>query len=176
MVTVAEPRQSLRIGFFRSFAAYDIPLRPQDPISFEDTKALSSYCLVQFEPEGRISSFTKIILERQGSGELPLAERFEPGAVMFFKESAPGEEMQRLLSKSVPYSETQNQEAYYRGTVASSGRGLCWELLARKVLFKETYKYHPDGKLKERVVHRGDGSVSRWLYDEKGQAVPVTEE
>lgn len=157
----------MRVAFFKSFAAYDVPLRPQGPISFEETAGLSSYCIAQLQEDGRIASLTKIIVERQNRGELLLPERSEPGSVIFFKVVA-GEEPNPNTLQPMGYAETRDLEAYYQGVVDISGLTLHWEHLLRKPLFTETYSYGPDGNLKERSVCREDGRVSRWTYDENG--------
>jgi len=157
-----------QVAYFKSFAAYDVPLRPQGPVSFAATAGLSSYLVTQYGDDGRLAELTKVIVEREATGEQALLTQCAPGSVLFFRADA-SERGGPALGPRVDYAATIEQDALIRGRVAPSGFQVSWELLRRKPLFRENYAYWPGGALKERVVWRADGRVSRWAFDRAGR-------
>lgn len=164
-----------QIRFFRSFAAYNIPQRPQGEIEFEQTKDLASYCAAKFDSDGRLALFCKIIVQRLGHGFQQLASPHEPGSILFFA-GVLGAGQSPAIDQPTDYAGTKEQDVYYRGCVDADGLLVRWERLSRKEQFSEQYSYWPNGKLKERVVRREDGRVSQRSCDTAGRPVPTPED
>jgi hypothetical protein len=166
--------------YYRSFASYAIPFRPEGALEFADTEGLRSFYVVFYDPVGRVTRFDKRQLVRVDDEprEVQLATHAEPGARLYF------EPVQRRNARSVDvgnqceYRDTEHLKDFFVGKVGPSGQTDV-VLFRRDVAFAEAYEYWPNGHLRKRVMTGPDQPPSVALYDQEGcpiqEAPPIQE-
>ncbi len=135
--------------YYRSFVSYQIPFRPSEPITFEESEGLVSYYIAHHDEAGRVVRFDKIQLVRavKGTRACPLPTPIAPGAVVYFAATAGGP-----AGDPLEYGETEGLDEIFAGEVGPDGMTVNATLLRRERAFSDAYDYWPDGALKRRTM------------------------
>jgi hypothetical protein len=161
--------QTVTKRIYKSFADYEVPFRPQQPIAYAQTEGLASYYVGWHRADGRLLRFTKFLLQADAPFEFDLPEPREPGSTLY----SPGEQDEGgTLSAgggAIEYSATEELLQYVRATVFPGGTRAAGRNIQKVPFFEERYVYWPNGRLRERIGIRQDGSWSRWQYDRHGR-------
>src|SRR5438445_111655 len=72
-----------QVQLFCSFSSYGLPKQHTEPISWEQTEGLSSFCLVRYQENHLVESFAKVLLQRVEEGQLPWPQPTTPGTVLY---------------------------------------------------------------------------------------------
>ncbi len=165
--------------YSRSFASYEVPFRPDEPIDFADTEGLKSFYASYHDQAGRVVRFDKVQLVRADNAaqefELPIAA--PPGAAVYFEvvrgPATPG----LRLGARLDYPQTEHLTELYAGKVGPSGKTGQATLFRKEIAFSDTYDYWPTGHLRKRTMTGPDQPPSVTHYDREGRPVasPVPE-
>jgi hypothetical protein len=161
-----------RQQYFKTWTSYSIPMRPAGPISYAETKALRAYYLAFYDHDDNLARFVKYYREPQPAGGITLGRAYEPSTVLFF-EAALEWDKQPAVGKEIDFLSTEKLSPYYQGVVEKDGRFAQLSLITTTVLFADDYQYWPNKQLKERVMHKEDGTTTRHLYDKSGKELPA---
>src|SRR4051794_34619249 len=93
--------------YYRSFAGYEIPFRPDEPVKFADTVGLRSFYTAYHDAAGRVIQFDKIQLVRAAKEprQFPLAAARTPGAPIYFEVVHPGPAQEPTPGEELDYRE-----------------------------------------------------------------------
>ncbi len=158
--------------YFRSFAPYEIPFRPDEPVEdFADTEGLKSFYRAYFDSEVRVRQFDKLLLVRaeKEEREIVLSAKELPGSAVYFavlRDPQPG------VGKQLTYSNTEQLAEFFTGAVESSGQTCRAVLFQREIAFSDTYDYWPNGRLRTRTMTKKDHPPLVVHFNDKGR--PVT--
>ncbi len=160
------------VKYFRSWASYEIPMRPVDPVTYEGSEELASYYVARYDEHGRLVQLTKIFREALLTRDHEMEMDFARGTRVYFEATPSAQPGQRIS-----FAATEALDAYFRGVVADPGRHVKLELIRRTVFFSDEYAYWPNGTLRHRIAQKRDGSRTETFFDESGrqmvpQAVP----
>lgn len=159
--------------YYRSFASYEIPFRPDDPVAFADTEGLRSFYVAYHDPAGRVVRFDKLRLVRAERVPrefgLPTAE--EPGSVIYFEAVHDPATRDLRLGERLPYRETEPLDEFFAAQVDPSGRACRATLFRKEIAFSDAYEYWPTGRLQKRTMTGPDRPKSVAHYDRDGRPV-----
>jgi hypothetical protein len=163
-----------RRQYYKSWASYQIPMRPTDPVDFKQTETLDAFYLAAYDADGRLRRFTKYLVERAPVGRQPLAGSRPPHSILYFAapsatDDAPPPKL--APADEIDYPATEGLVSYFKGQVDDSGKALELERIRRRTFFVDEYVYWPNGKLKERVMTGADGTAKKSSFDEDGQQI-----
>jgi hypothetical protein len=156
--------------YFRSFASYKIPLRPDGPIEFAGTEGLKSFYIAYYDSAERLIQFDKIWVVRaeKEPREIPLAESAEPGETIYFEAIA---SEPPAVGRPIRYADTESLDGFFAGIVDASGQ-MCQAIRYRKDLFfSDAYEYWPNGRMRKRIMNGGDKPQRVVEYDRDGKQV-----
>jgi hypothetical protein len=160
-------------GYFRSFASYEIPFRPDEPVEdFAGTEGLKSFYRAYFDAGGRVRQFDKLLMVRseEEDREFKLSADEKPGSTVYFEvvrdplTRVPG------IGKRLTYPETEQLPEFFAGEVDSLGKACRVLLLGREISFSDTYEYWPTGRLRTRSTTKKDSPASLEHYG-KGRSL-----
>jgi hypothetical protein len=157
--------------YFRSFASYELPYRPLDPVEFKGTAGLATYYRADFDEAGRVVCFDKILLERvsRGTFKLPHAER--PGLPVYYDAHRNSDD-KAAPYKRIDYAETESQSEFIAGTVDDTGLVAHVSHLRRNTEFRDEYTYWPNGQLRRRTRNIPRSAVAvEEHYDADGRRI-----
>ena len=111
-------------GYFRSFASYEIPFRPDEPIDFVDTEGLRSFYAAYRDAAGRLIRFDKVRLVRAENAPRPfaLAAGEPPGATLYFKARRDPATLVPRPGEQLDYKQTEPLNEFFVAQVDSTGR------------------------------------------------------
>ena len=154
--------------YFRSWASYEIPMRPTGPVKYIETEALSSYYVGAHDASGRLKRFIKLWRRTEPAGHADIgAVSPVSGPVYFLAIHIKEDEYRR--GDRIEYAKTENAPVYFKGTLIQGGHDLVLELVHVIAFFDDQYEYWPNGKLRARVLRKQDGETQRTTFDESGQ-------
>lgn len=156
--------------YYKSRVSYQIPIRLVDPIDYEQTESLRSFYLAEWTKSGQLAYVIKYITDSEPAKSLYIIEPKPPGASLYF-EATPSRRTQANPGKEINYLETEGQNLYFKAKVDESGHRIGFDKVRRKIFFKDEYSYWPDGSLKDRILSREDGSISKYHFNQAGQLV-----
>jgi hypothetical protein len=160
------------VKYFRSWASYEIPMRPVDPVTYEGSEELASYYVGSYDERGRLVRLTKVFREVLLTRNIEMETDLAPGTRLYFEATPSAQPGQRIS-----FSATEALDAYFRGVVVEPGRYVELEMISRTIFFGDEYAYWPNGTLRHRIAQKRDGSRTETFFDESGrqmvpQAVP----
>ena len=133
--------------YFRSFASYEIPFRPDEPVeAFSQTEGLKSFYRAFFDAEGRVHRFDKLLMvhAEKVDRDIKLSAKESPGATVYFEVVRDPQTRRLGVGKPLLYSETEQLAEFFAGEVDASGQTCRAVLLGREIAFSDTYDYWPD--------------------------------
>ncbi len=159
--------------YYRSFASYEIPFRPIEPVAFADTEGLRSFYVAYHDRSGRVVRFDKLRLVRvekePRTCALPTAR--EPGSAVYFAAVSNPSGGEPQLGGQLAYPETEAHDEFFAGVVGPSGKDCKVTRLRREVAFTDTYAYWPGGRLRSRVKSGPEQDAVGEYYDADGNKV-----
>ncbi len=153
--------------YYKSWASYRIPMQPVEPIDYKATEALNSFYLAYHLEDGKVAIFVKYIIEKTDIGQRKLFRKGTPMSKVYFESI--NFESETIQGKEIIYPATENHSVYYIGYVDTSGFKIQLYKIERKIFFCDDYTYWTNGNLKERVMTKQDGSISKFQYDKNGK-------
>lgn len=153
--------------YFKSWASYNIPMRPIDPIEYVATEPLKSFYLGEFDQSGRLIRFTKYLKEVQGTTRVPLASSNSLDKARYLAAVKQDDELKP--SAEITYEATEGVPHYFQVASHEPGNVAKLELIHMSVFFVDEYTYWTHNQLKTRTMKRKDGTVLRTSYDECGK-------
>jgi hypothetical protein len=164
IVPLAEP------CYYRSFAAYEIPFRPVEPVTFAETEQLRAFCLAYHGQAGRVVRFDKILLvwAEKEPRLLALPTHKEPGSAICFAVNPDPSGGEPKVGDEVEYVETEACDEFFAGEVLSLGMECKIRRFRREISFTEAYDYWPSGRLRSRVKCRAGEKPVAEYYDVNG--------
>ena len=166
-----QPTSEERLQYYKSWASYQIPMRPVDPIDFAQTEPLTSFYLATFDQSNRLKRFVKYLVERKSVGIRHLQGRSAPNSVVYFAALPSSAASEVDMGKALVYQDTAGCSVYFRGVVDSTGDQADLQMVRRSIFFTDEYSYWPNGQLKERVMTKKDGTVVKTRFDEHGTVI-----
>ena len=160
-----------RQQYFKSWSSYHIPMRPVEPIKYNDTEPFVSYYLAFYDGENNLIKFIKYLRKSQSAGSIALVQMRKPKTTLYF-EAVTNTEDRLSFGNEIDFSSTENSSVYYKGVVDDEGRSVNLELIQKTEFFTDEYRYWPNKKLKERVMRKKDGYVINNSYGESGKELP----
>jgi hypothetical protein len=160
----------LKQQYFKSWASYQIPMRPIDPIGYIDTESLTSFYLAEYDDRDELVRFTKYLRKAAATKEMPPNDRRPAGNFGYFS-ALPDDEGHFKPRAEIYYGDTEGSSEYFRTYVAKADNVLKMELIRTTVFFMDEYAYWPNKHLKSRIMHKKDGTVIKVSYDETGNEV-----
>jgi hypothetical protein len=145
--------------YFRSFASYEIPFQPDEPVEkFAQTEGLKSFYRAFFDSENRVCRFDKLLMVRveKEEHEIKLPVKGSPGAAVYFEVVRDPQTRKSSVGKRLTYLQTEKLEEFYVAEVDSSGQKCRAVLFARETAFSDTYNYWPSGCLRTRTTTKKD--------------------
>ena len=93
--------------YYKTWASYNIPMRPVDPIDYIETELLNSFYLAYYNQDKQLVRFIKYLLEKKAIEEKQLSETKAPHSIIYF------ESIDAEVGKEISYSATENYTFYY---------------------------------------------------------------
>lgn len=149
--------------YFRSWSSYQMPVKPTDPVAYEQSEDAVSLYRGEFDADGRLVRFTKLFREAQPAD----IGGVEPGTG--YHEAQPDGRDFRP-GNPITFRDTENRRAYFK-TVSVEGVPTLW-LVTVAVEFDHHYSYWPNGALREHTLRTSDGSRRTVRYDREGRKLP----
>ncbi len=167
------PTTALR--YFRSFLSYEIPFRPDDPITVADTEGLHTFYIAYYDPAGRLIRFDKLQLVRAGTGPLTftLPSPAKPGTMACFAVLGDPANNEPSIGDRLDFPATEALVQFFAGKVASDGLTGAATLFRKDIAFSDSYDYWPNGRLRKRVLTRTGHLPTIVVYDQDGR--PTTD-
>jgi len=158
----------VKTQYYSSWTGYNVPLKPQGPIKYEEAELLRAYCIGYLDQDGRLLRFEKWLVRRTTTLlDNQLRERYEnlPG-VYFFSVPPSGE--QSIVGDSITIGDTQTVEMYLKLVVDQTGSIDTFEKVTKQMMLRHEYEYWDNGTVKEcRFTQEGKpGGVFK--FDRKG--------
>lgn len=151
--------------YFRSWVSYQMPVKPTDPVAYEQSEDAVSLYRGEFDADGRLVRFTKLFREAQALGPAT----GEPAGVGDYREALPDGRGLRPGNR-IDFRDTENQPAYFK---VESVEGVpTLRLITVSVEFDHHYSYWPNGALREHTLAKADGSRRTVRYDQQGRKLP----
>lgn len=158
---------NIRKQYFKSWASYQIPIRPTQPISYHETESLISYYLGDYDEGGQLVRFTKFLRKSTPDGAVPIKGGHPIGGVLYFS-AEPHGQMGYSVGDPLTFEKTANLTVYYKGNVKPGDQMAKLELIQTELFFVDDYSYWPNGHLKSRTMQKYTGEVQHKYYDEIG--------
>ena len=152
----------MNVQFFRSWAGYSIPVQPDLPIEYEETRDLPAVYRGTFDERGNLLSFVKRRKIRSVGPAYELPTTMDAGTRIFLK--VEGQEGERRPGEQIEFKDTWDLHSYYDGIVGADGRTVQLEFVNYLVAMTDDYEY-VDGKLVGRTVRNSDGRSSRMKFE-----------
>jgi hypothetical protein len=159
-----------RRQYYKSWVSYQIPMRPADPIGFEQTELLPSFYLAYFDRSNHLKRFVKYLTHQTSIGTRELPEKKNPNTILYFEALPKGTASDAFeLGREVLYPATEGHPVYFVGVVDKEGDHVDLRLVRREIFFDDSYSYWPNGELKERILTKKDGTTVKTRFDEHGK-------
>ncbi len=159
--------------YYRSFAAYEIPFRPVEEVTFAGTERLRSYCHAYHDQAGRVVRFDKILLvwAEKEPRLVALSTAEEPGTPVYLAVIPDPSGAEPKIGEQIAYGDTEDREEFFTGEVLPSGVECKVRRFRRDTVFTETYAYWPSGRLRSRVKSRQGQKPVVEDYDADGNKI-----
>lgn len=159
-----------KIQYYKSWTSYSIPMHPTEPISYSDTEHLTSFYIGIYGSNDLLTQFTKYLKKSTKLGTFEISEPQPPGTTLYFKES--DITYHRLTcSNAIPYSATEGMPSFGKAVVNVTGNTANIDEILHEMMFEDRYIYWSNGKLKERIMKKADGSIIVVTFDKKGTLI-----
>jgi hypothetical protein len=153
--------------YFRSFASYEIPFRPQDPLSFAQTEGLASFYKVYLDLAGRVVRFDKIRLVRMPEQNIGLPYQASPGQAVYFESVRDSASEKVGVGQKTDYAQTELANEFFVGVVDQGGQTCSGRLIRKEIAFSDVYEYGASGRLRRRTLTGLDRMPTITNYDSK---------
>jgi hypothetical protein len=169
MSGMAQPAEfsKRRKQYFKSWASYEIPMRPANPVSYSETEGLTTYYLGEYDEQANLVRFVKFLREVRASerARVPVEGR---NKTVYFDALPEGNRYRP--GRQLAYAETEGRPAYFTGSPGGENRADV-NLVMQTVFFDDEYSYWPNRQLKQRVMRKKDGTVLKWAFDRAGNEI-----
>lgn len=162
--------------YYRSFASYEIPFRPVDPVPFAGTEGLRSFYVAYHDPAGRVVRFDKVQCVRASKDvqTLPMSGDAAAGSAVYFAAVADPSSGAVRPGGMLGYGGTEDRGEFFAGVVGPTGNECTVTRMRRDVAFTDRYEYWPNGRLRSRVKSGPNQEPAGESYDDSGNRVSVT--
>jgi hypothetical protein len=152
--------------YFASWTGYGPPVRPRDPIVYEEAEASRAFGVFVFDEQGRAVTFENWRAKADACDPATLAGRALPAGKVFLAADPAGNGPAGLLS----LDDTQGIAEYFRAHVHPDGGVALLEHVRRRRTIHHEYDYWEDGQLREWRFDSG-GERGREEFDRGGHKV-----
>ena len=166
----AEEIKNIRKQYFKSWASYQIPMRPTQPLSYQETENLASYYLGYYSEDGRLVRFIKFLRKPTPGGTVQLEHSKATAGILYFSAEKHGQ-AEYSVGSPLNFEQTSSHAVYYKGIVKPNDNTVKLELIQTDVFFVDDYTYWPNGNLKSRTMQKQTGEIQHKDYDESGTEI-----
>jgi len=150
-------------------------MKPSNPVDYKDTEFLQSFYLACYSDKKQLIKFTKYLIDIESVGEKLLYTAKLPSSRIYFSD-LDLTNLHVTLETAIEYKDTKNFHSYYMGIVADTGETVRLNKIRRRIFFVDNYTYWDDStdRLKERVMEKEEGTIIKFIYDQKGNKIDET--
>jgi hypothetical protein len=155
--------------YFASWTGYEPPVRPHNPIVYEDAEASRAFTVFVFDEQGWVATFVKW-LATATTRELSLVagRSLEPGRSFF---EAAAKDGAVHPGRPLSLDDTRDANEYFRVRASADGSAAAVEHVRRERTIFHEYRYWEDGSLREYRFTSPSGLGGVKYFDRSGNLV-----